>query len=134
VHDQTAPALHILLQEGFAYSGMVDIFEAGPVVLCELSEIRAVAESRLDQVAELSDDDPIDAPHLSIIATTERQMCGCGGVVRRINEHHVAISKRCAEMLGLGVGDRVRHVTLRSDGPGAAGQDLTSFQAQAVAP
>ena len=134
VHDQTAPALHILLQEGFAYSGMVDIFEAGPVVLCELSEIRAVAESRLDQVAELTDDDPIDSPHLSIIATTERRMGGCGGAVQRLDAHSVAISKRCAEMLGLGVGDPVRHVTLRSDRPGDPGQELASYQAQAVAP
>lgn len=134
VHDQTAPALHILLQEGFAYSGMVDIFEAGPVVLCELPKIRAVAESRLDRVAELTDDDPIDSPHLSIIATTERRMCGCGGVAQRIDAHHVAISKRCAETLGLGVGDAVRHVTLHADRLDGPGQDLAGSQAQAVTP
>jgi arginine N-succinyltransferase len=134
VHDQTAPALHILLQEGFAYSGMVDIFEAGPVVRCELPEIRAVAKSRVDQVTALTDDDSTDSPHLSIIATAERQMCGCGGVVQRMDTHHVAISKRCAETLGLGVGDLVRHVTLRSDRAGDAGQNLASAKAQAVAP
>jgi arginine N-succinyltransferase len=134
VHDQTAPALHILQQEGFAFSGMVDIFEAGPVVLCELPAIRAVAESRLDAVASLTDDDPTDSPYLSIIATPDRNMRGCGGVVQRLEARSVAISKRCAEMLGLGVGDLVRHVKLRPDKPGDAGQDLTSVQAQAVSP
>jgi arginine N-succinyltransferase len=134
VHDQTAPALHILLQEGFVDSGMVDIFEAGPVVRCELRRIRAVAESRLDRVAELMDNDAIDSPHLSIIVTTERQMCGCGGVVQRIDEHNVAISMRCAKALGLKVGDPIRHVTLRSHRPGGPGQDFAGSQAQAVAP
>jgi len=51
VHPDTHPALRILQAEGFAYSGMVDIFEAGPVVRARLSEIRAARESRAATVA-----------------------------------------------------------------------------------
>lgn len=46
VHEHSRPALRILQDEGFARSGMVDIFEAGPIVQCNLEDIRTVRESQ----------------------------------------------------------------------------------------
>ncbi len=34
------PALRMLEQEGFGYSGMVDIFEAGPIVACPWTDTK----------------------------------------------------------------------------------------------
>jgi len=46
VHPQTAPALHLLEQEGFRYQGYIDIFDGGPTVEAPLAEIRSVRRSR----------------------------------------------------------------------------------------
>jgi arginine N-succinyltransferase len=47
VHPQTAPALHLLEQEGFRYQGYIDIFDGGPSVEVPRSEIRSIKRSHL---------------------------------------------------------------------------------------
>lgn len=51
VHVDTAPARRLLEQEGMYGEGYVDIFDAGPVLQARVSELRAVRESVLAQVA-----------------------------------------------------------------------------------
>ena len=53
VHPDTAPALEMLKQEGFQLSGMVDIFEAGPVVIAPRDTIRTIRESRHTVIAQI---------------------------------------------------------------------------------
>ena len=50
VHPQTAPALHLLEQEGFRYQGYIDIFDGGPTVEAPLADIRSVRHSHLAAV------------------------------------------------------------------------------------
>ena len=47
VHPQTAPALHLLEQEGFRYQGYIDIFDGGPSVEAPLEEIRSIRRSQV---------------------------------------------------------------------------------------
>lgn len=47
VHKHTAPALHLLQQEGFRYQGYIDIFDGGPTVESPLTEIRTIERSRV---------------------------------------------------------------------------------------
>ncbi|TDO97999.1 arginine N-succinyltransferase [Marinomonas balearica] len=47
VHEKTAPARHLLEQEGFRFENYVDIFDGGPTIEARISDIRAVRESRL---------------------------------------------------------------------------------------
>jgi arginine N-succinyltransferase len=47
VHVDTAPARHLLEQEGMFYAGFVDIFDAGPVLQARLADLRAAHDSRL---------------------------------------------------------------------------------------
>ena len=54
VHPNTEPALKLLESEGFAFNQEVDIFEAGPVVSCDKSEIRCVKESTSGRLHHLS--------------------------------------------------------------------------------
>ncbi|MBU3824965.1 MAG: arginine N-succinyltransferase [Candidatus Oceanisphaera merdipullorum] len=49
-HHNTKPALRFLTEEGFIWRGYVDIFDGGPTVECELSQIRSVQNSRQCQV------------------------------------------------------------------------------------
>ncbi|MGI2259178.1 arginine N-succinyltransferase [Shewanella sp. GXUN23E] len=46
VHANTRPALRLLHAEGFRHRGYVDIFDGGPTVECNLSDIRSVQSSR----------------------------------------------------------------------------------------
>lgn len=46
-HVDTAPARHLLEQEGMHFEGYVDIFDAGPVLQARVSELRASRESEL---------------------------------------------------------------------------------------
>jgi len=45
VHEKTKPALKLLEREGFIYRGYVDIFDGGPTVECEATQIKAVQDS-----------------------------------------------------------------------------------------
>ena len=117
VHEQTKPALHILESEGFAFSGMVDIFEAGPIVQCRLDDIRTVRASMRAEVAAV--DDGITDEPASIIGTTLRQFRACLGSVRDQGNGRVALSRLTALALQVKVGDMVRHVPLR---PAAEGR------------
>ncbi len=47
VHLSTAPARHLLEQEGMHFEGYVDIFDAGPVLQTRVSELRALRDSVL---------------------------------------------------------------------------------------
>jgi arginine N-succinyltransferase len=54
VQPETEPALAMLRAEGFELTDMVDIFDAGPVVRCEVKRIRVVRESVTAVVEEIS--------------------------------------------------------------------------------
>jgi arginine N-succinyltransferase len=57
VHVDTAPARHLLEQEGMFYSGYVDIFDAGPVLQARIADLRAARVSELGTLA-LHEPDP----------------------------------------------------------------------------
>ncbi|HJV85905.1 MAG TPA: arginine N-succinyltransferase [Noviherbaspirillum sp.] len=63
VHVDTAPARHLLEQEGMHYEGYVDIFDAGPVLQARVSELRALRESAL-VVVEAGDAAPDETASL----------------------------------------------------------------------
>lgn len=46
VHPDTRPALAMLEREGFRHKDYVDLFDAGPTVEAERSQIRSIAQSR----------------------------------------------------------------------------------------
>ncbi|MCC5854245.1 MAG: arginine N-succinyltransferase [Idiomarina sp.] len=47
VHENTLPALKLLKSEGFRFRGYVDIFDAGPTVEAEVSQLKTVRNSRV---------------------------------------------------------------------------------------
>lgn len=115
VHPLTEPALHLLQDEGFRDAGMVDIFEAGPVVQCPRDEIRSVRQSRVDPIVAIGvapDDADRDA--------VERVIARCDGFratkgVLGIAEEGITLDAALAEALEVGVGDRLRHAPIRAD-------------------
>lgn len=112
VHEQTKPALRLLESEGFAQSGMVDIFEAGPIVTCPLAQIRTVRRSRKAKLVGVASEAIESETHL--IASVENEFRACAGPVRIISEGEVEIARECAAALRLEKGQAVRFVPLRS--------------------
>ena len=55
VHVSTAPARRLLEQEGMHFEGYVDIFDAGPVLQARVSELRAMRDSVLANLAGETD-------------------------------------------------------------------------------
>jgi arginine N-succinyltransferase len=119
VHERTKPALKLLEDEGFRFTGMVDIFEAGPVVYCKLNEIRIVKGSHKRVVAEVATG-PIESTPF-IITNTQQDFRACVGSIAE-NQRKVRITKETAELLQVAAGDKVRFSPLRPSKSGGAGK------------
>jgi arginine N-succinyltransferase len=115
VHENTKPALKMLQDEGFVYTGMIDIFEAGPVLMCRLEDVRIVRESAVETVTRISGD---DAEKSRLIITNARKdLRACAGNVEKLSEGGVRITHQAADALEVKVGDRVRFGPLRPSLP-----------------
>ncbi len=106
VHEHTQPALKLLEDEGFRFSGMVDIFEAGPLIHCRLADIRIVKESHNSRVDEIVSEG-IDSVNF-IIARTGHDFRACMGPVRYSPSGGICLARKAVEALHLKLGDRVR--------------------------
>lgn len=111
VHQDTLPALAILEAEGFRATGMVDIFEAGPIVSCRRDNLRLVRESRRMTVRAVHDPSP--GGHLSFVGTTVPAFRACVTVVETGVDGGITISGESAEALGVAPGDTVRTAPLK---------------------
>ncbi len=113
VHKDTKPALSILEAEGFRATGMVDIFEAGPVVSCRRDDLRLVRESRRATVDSVNDA-AIDVPPW-LIGTTVPAFRACAAPVETRPDGGIVLPREAAEALGVVPGDTVRIGTLRPE-------------------
>lgn len=59
VHEHTRPALHMLESEGFRHKGYVDLFDAGPTVEAELSQIHSVRDSMECRIQAVASATPV---------------------------------------------------------------------------
>ena len=111
VHEQTRPALRMLECEGFAWTGMVDMFDAGPIVTCALKDIRVVRESRKAVVAEVVQGEVGGEPQLVTNARADfRAVAAPLGLSKDGTVH---LPSDAAAALGVNAGDAVRFAPLR---------------------
>lgn len=115
VHENARPAQHMLESEGFVFNGMVDIFEAGPVMACVRDEVRTVRESRVATVGRITDD-PMDSPAY-VIGNTRIDFRACQGFLVVNEDATVDLNKLTAMALGVRVGEPVRYATMRTVAP-----------------
>ncbi len=113
VHPATVPARRLLESEGFEFAGMVDIFEAGPLLRCPRDRIRTVAASRCAEVAAVEERLTGGADRL--IANRTWDFRACRGTVV-VDGEAVRLERRVADALGVHLGDSVRFVAPRADG------------------
>lgn len=113
VHDETAPAMKLLLQEGFTLTDWVDIFDAGPVIRCETHQIKAVQRCRPLPVAQVVDQTQ-DNWERFILASPAEGFTSTMGTAR-LDDDAIVIGRADAEALQLDVGDSCHVLPLRPD-------------------
>ncbi|RUO76584.1 arginine N-succinyltransferase [Idiomarina tyrosinivorans] len=109
VHDNTFPALKLLQSEGFRFRGFVDIFDAGPTVEAEVSNLRSVRNSRILPV-EVGEADANGEPHIVCNTSVTQFRAGQVSLVRDASV--VRLDAKTAETLHLQHGDTARVVAL----------------------
>lgn len=110
VHRNTAPALALLEKEGFHYINLVDIFDGGPTMHCQLNEIRAVRESIHGPVIAIKEE--VTGGMQQLISNSRLEYRACLGPTHWSKEG-ATIDQRTAESLNVKVGDNLRTVNLK---------------------
>jgi arginine N-succinyltransferase len=113
VHENTKPALNMLMEEGFMMSDMVDIFEAGPIIFCRLDQVRIIQESRSGIVKEVVQE-PLDSMPYIIINTGRKFRATSGNVVQR--NDGLMITESISDLLGVKPGQRIIFSSMRPSG------------------
>ena len=110
----TQPALKILTDEGFTFEKLVDIFEAGAVYGCDVSNIRAVRESREAVVTGFASLEKAPADYL--ISNGRMAFRACKAAIEIVNDKAIQLDHAVAKLLNIGSGDTVRYVSMRAGG------------------
>ena len=110
VHPNTAPAKRILEKEGFGFSGLVGIFEPGPVLTAKTDSIRAVAESHQATV-DVIEKEKFDG-EVQVIGTSEKAFKATLGHIKVV-DGKATIEAVVATALDLRLGDKIRYVGLK---------------------
>lgn len=114
VHPDTIPARQMLEREGFRDSGLVDIFEAGPVLVCPRDEIRALRDSEALEVVAIREHDSSEVGGDWIVARSMPfRACQSGDLERE--DGGLVLHPEIASALEVAVGERVRVVRMRPD-------------------
>ena len=103
-HPTGRAALRMLEYEGFVFDRYIDIFDGGPTVTAKTDDIRTIREARLDEVAEIGEAGPAKMLAATGRLTTFRACCAS---VKKLPKKGVRIDPEAAEMLEIGVGDKV---------------------------
>lgn len=104
VHHDTEPALALLLAEGFARSGEVDIFDAGPLLQARVTELRSLRSARRARVRSAAAPEPAS---VQLLANGSLDFRACIAGVVPHDDSTVSISRETAAALNVDAGDDV---------------------------
>ena len=102
-HRDTEPALALLRGEGFVPMGEIDIFDGGPLMRAETTQVRTIREARTTLVREIV---PALSGPAMLLANGVLDFRACLGAVQ-LDAAGAVLDRLCAGALGVGVGDRV---------------------------
>lgn len=110
VHFNTEPALHMLLNEGFSKANLFDVFDGGPVINAPQEKIRAIRETQMAQIADITHEEITSNPF--ILCNNQLDFRACYSNLTLNKENNVRIPKKVAKALKLAKGDSVRFIPL----------------------
>lgn len=111
VHENTKPALSVLQKEGFEHRNLVDIFDGGPTVHCQMSEIDAIKRSVSGTVGAIEKE--VSGGQQQLVSNAQLDFKTCLGDTNW-KKSKVTIDQVTALRLGLKVGDKIRCVDLKA--------------------
>lgn len=111
-HARGQGALAMLEAEGFVFDNYVDIFDGGPTLTARTDQLRTVREAREALVARLCETGSGFARALVATGRLRDFRAWMGHVGGELDPGECALPVGEAEAMGLGVGDRVRHVAI----------------------
>lgn len=113
-HPATAPALHLLLKEGFAFTKKIDPFDGGPIVAAPTLEIRTIKTSRTGTVNKIVD--ALNAEAGKYLISNRRIDFRCCLGTMEVNEAGDAtLPRMIADGLEVKVGDKIRFFSLAKE-------------------
>ena len=112
VHENTKPALSVLEKEGFEFRDLVDIFDGGPTIHCNIPEIRAIKRSIAGTVERIEKE--VKGGQQQLVSNSQLDFIACLGDTSWTKDKAI-IDQVTALRLGLKVGDPVRSVSLKSE-------------------
>ncbi|VVQ23421.1 arginine N-succinyltransferase [Pseudomonas fluorescens] len=115
-HPSTEQALKILIAEGFAHNGHIDIFDAGPVIEAPIAKIRTVRDS---QPLVLAIGTPDDEAPVWLIHNRRLENCRITSARARRVGNSLIVDRLTAKRLQLQPGNSVRAVPLLDQLPQA---------------
>src|SRR5207237_10390998 len=92
-------------------TGMVDMFDAGPIITCPLKDIRVVRESKKVPVSEIVVGEL--AGEEQLIANARAEFRACTGAAQTAPDGGARISAACAKALGVKQAEAGRFAPLR---------------------
>ena len=107
-HDDGRPAMELLVEEGFRFEAYVDIFDGGPTLVAEIDALAAVKDSRASTVVSMHE--LIASPDRLVSAGSGVDFRVARGEVKSVQAGGLSLEERLAEVLGVAVGESVRHV------------------------
>lgn len=114
VHTKTEPAHKMLLDEGFEFTGNIDIFDAGPRIGCEVSNIRTIKESRKTKIKEIikhteEEENQTDKSRLCLLSNCSIEFRACMDSIEENEDGSINISYQTASALNLKHDDLVAY-------------------------
>lgn len=127
VHRDTRPALKMLEDEGMRFQGMVDIFEAGPIIGCRVDRIRIVREMKRARIGEVAEE--VSGDFQLITNTQVAGFRATSGKIAQIGPNNIRVTPDVAGALEAKPGDEIIYADLKPKGP-AKENDTWSGQAR----
>lgn len=106
-HDKTAPALKMLFQEGFSFTGEIDPFDGGPKIGCLTDEIATIKNCQVGMVEEISSTREDSAKATFLVSNTKIDFRACRGEINLLKPGLVTISAEMAQSLQVIPGDNI---------------------------
>jgi len=109
-HESTKPAYQMLLQENFSFNQEIDIFEGGPLLSANASEIRSIKKSSLIEVDVTTDS--LNEETEYIMGNERLDFRACFGRMQIISKTQALINEEVANALLIQKGDLIRYVAI----------------------
>ena len=102
-HPSTVGALKLLEAQGFSYSNYIDIFDAGPKISSQVSNIHSIRSAATVQISDISHLEAITDCY--IISTSYPNFRAVLQPVSFEEDRKIIIDPICAELLEVSIGD-----------------------------